>query len=162
MLTKFKNFFKKFFLINDSPHKIAAGAALGIFLGIVPGEGVLATLFFAAIFRLNKLAATAGVLATNMWTTFAVLPLAALIGSFIFQENYSDLINKFHQYNNLDTAKEFFLFSLSIFSSTFLPLLVGFFVVAGVIAIGFYFLLYYFLKKRKINGLQDRIKFRKK
>ncbi len=88
MNERIKIFFKKFFLINDTPHKIAAGAALGIFLGIVPGEGVMTTLVLASLFRFNRAAALIGVLATNMWTTLAVLPLAAGVGSFLFGENY--------------------------------------------------------------------------
>lgn len=158
---KLKNFLKRFFLINDTPHKIAGGAALGIFLGIFPGEGVLSALLFSTIFRLNKLSTTAGVLAANMWMTVVVLPAAAAVGGFLFNEKYSDLINRFYEYKHLDTIKEVILFSLSIFSETFLPLLVGFFIVAGAIAIGFYFLLYYFLKKKHIEHLKDAIRIGK-
>lgn len=154
---KFKKYIKKFFLINDTPEKVAGGAALGIFLGIFPGEGVLSTLFFSAIFRLNKLAAIAGVMATNMWMTFVVLPPSALVGSFLFHESYSDLIGKFQKYQSLDTIKETLLFSLSIFETAFLPLLVGFFVIAGAISIGFYFILYLVLKRRHIEHLKDAI-----
>jgi uncharacterized protein (DUF2062 family) len=154
---KIKKFIEKFFLINDTPQKVAGGAALGIFLGIFPGEGVLAALFFSAIFRLNKLSATAGVLATNMWMTAITLPVAAVIGSFLFDEKYSDLIGRFHEYKHLDTIKEALLFSLSIFETAFLPLLVGFVIVAGAIAIGFYFLLYSFLNKRHIGHLKDAV-----
>jgi len=161
MREKIKNFLKQFFLIDDTPNKIAAGTALGVFLGIFPGEGIFSTLFFATIFRLNKLSATAGVLATNMWTTFLVLPLSAGIGSFIFRENYSNLINQFQNYRHTDTVKEVILFSLSIFSDVALPLLVGFFIVAGAIAIGFYFLLYSFLKKRHVEHLKDTIYLKK-
>ncbi|MFH0969604.1 MAG: DUF2062 domain-containing protein [Patescibacteria group bacterium] len=161
MKNKFKNLIKQFFLINDTPQKISGGAALGIFLGIFPGEGVFSTLFFAAVFRLNKLAATAGVLATNMWMTAVALPAAAFVGGFLFNEKYSDLIRQFQNYRHTDTIKEVFLFSLSIFSQTFLPLLVGFFVVAGAISLGFYFLLLFILKRKHIEHLKDAIRIRK-
>lgn len=161
MKNNFKKFIKKFFLIDDTPQKVAGGAALGIFLGIFPGEGVLATLFFATIFRLNKLSATAGVLATNMWMTLVVLTPAALVGSFLFRENYSNLINQFQKYQQFDTIKETLFFSLSIFETTFLPLFVGFFIVAGAIAISFYFILYFFLRRRHVEHLKDKIKIRK-
>ncbi len=157
MSKKFKRFLEKFFLIDDTPHKIAAGAALGIFLGIFPGEGVLSTLFFAAIFRLNKLAATAGVLATNMWTTFLLLPPSVAIGSFLFRKNYTDLINQFYQIHHTDTLKETIFVGLYIFSKAALPILIGFLIVAGTVSVGFYFLLYYILKKRHINNLRDSI-----
>ena len=55
------------------PTKWPAGRLWELFMGITPGEGVLSTLFFAYIFRLNRLAALAGVLAFNMWTTVLAL-----------------------------------------------------------------------------------------
>ena len=85
MKKRIRDYIKQFFLIDDTPHKVAGGAALGVFLGMTPGEGVLVTLFFAYILRLNRLAALAGVLAVNMWTTVLVLPVAAAIGGLIFQ-----------------------------------------------------------------------------
>ncbi|MDO8529771.1 MAG: DUF2062 domain-containing protein [bacterium] len=159
-MSKLKKFLEKFFLIDDTPKKVAGGAALGIFLGIFPGEGVLSTLFFATIFRLNKLAATAGVLATNMWMTIVILPLAAGVGSFIFRENYSNLISQFQAYRQFDTIKEALLFSVSVLYDFALPLLVGFFIVAGAIAIGSYFLLYFFLKRKNIKHLRDKIEIK--
>lgn len=156
MFNKFKKFLKKFFLINDTPHKVAAGAALGIFLGIVPGEGVGSTLVLSSLFKFNRLSATAGVLATNMWTTAVVLPIAGIVGAFIFHTDYKKLISDFETSYHLDGWKaifdEFFLFKVA------LPIFVGFFIVAGAISIGFYFLLYFVLKKRKIEDLHHKIK----
>ena len=81
---KIKKYLKQFFLIDDTPHKVAAGFALGIFWGIMPGEGVGTTLITATILRFNRLSATAGVLASNMWSTIVVLPLAAIFGGLMF------------------------------------------------------------------------------
>ena len=145
---KIKKFFYQFFLINDTPHKVAGGAALGIFLGTTPGEGLLATLIFASLFRLNRLAATAGVLATNMWMTVAVLPLAAGTGAFIFKTNPQDLINNFHTTYNL--GMKFFL-SKIILLDLVLPLATGFIIVAGIIAMAFYLLIYFSLKYKKVE-----------
>lgn len=137
---------KRFFLINDSPHKIAAGAALGIFFGIAPGEGVATTLIFASILRFNRLAATAGVLAVNMWSTILILPLAATAGAFLFRKDYSEPIGQLHSANG-DYLKLFF--SKIMFFNITLPLLAGFFVVAGIIALAIYFLLLLLLNFRK-------------
>ena len=145
---KFKEFIKKFFLIGDTPHKIAAGAALGIFLGIIPGEGVITTLIFASLFRFNRLAATAGVLASNMWATVLILPLAAATGGFLFHTNTQELIRNFHATYHL--GLKYFL-SKIIFLDLVLPLAIGFIFVAGAIALAFYFLLYYLLKYQKIR-----------
>lgn len=148
MKEKIKRFFKQFFLINDAPHKVAAGAALGIFLGIVPGEGVAATLILASIFRFNRLSAIAGVLATNMWTTATILPPAAGVGSFLFHTSGKELIADFDRTYHL--GLKFFL-SKAILLDVALPLVAGFFIIAGVIALAFYVLLWYLLTYHKIK-----------
>ncbi|MCX6763142.1 MAG: DUF2062 domain-containing protein [Candidatus Moranbacteria bacterium] len=148
MKQKIKQYFRKFFLINDTPHKIAGGAALGIFLGIFPGEGVASTLVLSTVFRLNRLAATAGVLATNTWTTFFIVPLAAIVGGFLFHINPSILIQNFEQTFQSGLSE---FFTETIFFQIALPLLSGFFIVSGIVAIGFYFILLYLLKKDKIE-----------
>jgi uncharacterized protein (DUF2062 family) len=147
-MEKIKNFFRKFFLIDDSPHKIAAGAALGIFLGIIPGEGVLTTLVLASFFGLNRLSATAGVLATNMWTTVFVLPAAASIGSFLFHDNPEALINNFHSSYHLGWK---YFFSKIIFLDLVLPLAIGYLIISLLLALAFYFLIYFLLKYNKVK-----------
>jgi len=143
---KIKQYIRQFFLINDTPHKVAGGAALGIFLGIIPGEGVLATLVLASLLRLNRLAALAGVGAVNMWTTVLVFPLAATVGSWIFGINYEALRENFSQTSHV--GWRYFLGKAVFFDLT-LPLIVGFVVVAGTISLVVYFGLLYFLIKRK-------------
>lgn len=143
-----KAFFKKFFLIDDSPHKVAAGAALGIFLGIVPGEGVVSTLVLASLLHFNRLSATAGVLLTNMWGTVLVMPLAAFFGGKIFGVDPGKLVENFN--STFDLGFKYF-FSKIIFLDLLLPLIVGFVIVSGTIALGFYFLLYFLLKYHKIR-----------
>jgi len=146
MKQKIRDYIKQFFLIDDSPHKIAGGAALGIFMGITPGEGVLTTLFFAYILRLNRLAALAGVLAVNMWTTVLALPVAAAIGGLIFRVSPQILSNDFHETLSLGWQ---YLLNWNILRETALPLIVGYVVFAGAIAAIVYFTLLYLLAKRK-------------
>lgn len=153
MIAKIKQFFRQFFLINDNPHKVAAGAALGIFLGIVPGEGLLTSLILASIFRLNRLSATAGALAANMWTTAVVLPPAAGVGGILSGTNSRELMAGFdHAYH---LGWKFFL-SKTILFDVALPLVIGFFIVAGIIALAFYFLLYYLLVNHKIRFTKNK------
>jgi uncharacterized protein (DUF2062 family) len=137
----------KFFLINDTPHKIAAGFALGVFLGIIPGEGVTATIVLASLFGFNRLAATSGVLATNMWSTFVVLPLAGQIGAWIFRENYQSLIEQFNATYHLGFK---FLFSKYIFFEIALPMAIGFIVVALAISLSSYLIIWFLMKSRKM------------
>ena len=59
---------KKLLSLNDSPHDIALGLALGIFTGFLPLMGIQmgVVLIFALPFRkANKVAAVAGVWITN-------------------------------------------------------------------------------------------------
>ena len=146
MKKRIRDYIKQFFLIEDTPHKVAGGAALGAFLGIIPGEGVLATLFFAYIFRLNRLAALAGVLAFNMWTTFIALPAAAAIGGLIFHVSPQTLSSDFHETLGLGWH---YLFSWNVLRETAIPLLTGYVVLAGSVAAIIYFALLFLLIKRK-------------
>jgi uncharacterized protein (DUF2062 family) len=148
------NYIRKFFLIDDTPHKVAGGAALGVFMGITPGEGVLITLFFSYIFRLNRLAALAGVLAVNMWTTVVILPFAAAIGGLIFRVNPQILSNDF---NKAFTFGWKYFLNWRIFFETAVPLLVGYVVIAGAVASVVYFGLLYILIKRKRLNENERI-----
>jgi uncharacterized protein (DUF2062 family) len=141
-----RNFFKQFFLIDDTPHKIAAGAALGVFLGIAPGAGIAASVVLASIFRINRLAAIAGALATNTWTLIFALPLAAAVGGFMVGGNRTSLIAQFNQIQNLGLK---FLFTKEIFFNIVWPLTLGFVVVSGAIALFCYVLAFYLIKMHR-------------
>jgi uncharacterized protein (DUF2062 family) len=147
-IIKTKKYIKQFFLIDDTPHKVAAGFAFGVFWGIMPGEGVGTTLITAYLLRLNRLSATAGVLASNMWSTFIVLPLAAIIGGLVFRVSPEFLINSFHETYHLGWK---YFFTETIFLKILTPFFAGFFIVSLTIALFFYFLLYFLLKYKKIN-----------
>ena len=147
-IQKTKKYVKQFFLIDDTPHKVAAGFALGVFWGIMPGEGVGMTLLTAYILRLNRLSATAGVLASNMWMTFVVLPFAVSVGGFIFRVSPEFLMNSFHETYGLGWK---YFFTETIFFKILTPFFVGFFIVSIAIALFFYVLLYFPLKYKKIK-----------
>jgi len=143
---KIKYLLKKFFLINDTPHKVAAGAALGIFLGIIPGMGFLAALVLSSLFRFNRLAALIGAGIMNMWTTFLIFPPAAYAGGWMFGMKYENMKSCFENICQLG-MKNFF--SKAVFFDLTLPLIMGFLIVAGAIAFLVYFGLLYILCRRK-------------
>jgi len=143
---KIKKFFAHFFTLKDTPHNIAGGVALGVFLGILPGEGLATTLITASVLKLNRASATAGVLATNMWGTFVVLPLSTIVGGFLFNESPSHLSGQFYQTYHL--GLRYFL-SKAIFFDLALPLISGYLIVSIAIAIIFYFLMLFLLKYSK-------------
>lgn len=79
----FKSIYQKVVLIDDSPHKIAGGFALGVFLGILPGLGPIASVALAYPLRVNKAAALAGSLLTNSWFSVLTFAVALKVGSFL-------------------------------------------------------------------------------
>jgi uncharacterized protein (DUF2062 family) len=87
----FKNIYERLFKINDTPQRIALGAGLGVFSGILPGTGPLAALFLAFIFRANRAAALLGSLFTNTWLSFVTFILAVRIGAAVTAIKWQDL-----------------------------------------------------------------------
>ena len=150
LFLKFKAFLKKFFLIHDTPHKIAAGAALGLFMGIIPG-GVITTLVLASILRFNRLSAGIGALAFSVWTTALFLPPSAALGGFLFNTNTHDLasdINRIYQLGFTDLIGRQIW---PVFLDLALPLIVGLFIVGSAVSLVFYLFLFRLLKNRKLK-----------
>ena len=73
----------KLYRINDTPQKIALGFGLGVFLGVMPGAGILFALVLAWLLRLNRISALLGTLLTNTWISFVTLLLSIKVGSAI-------------------------------------------------------------------------------
>lgn len=145
-------FLKRFFLIDDTPHKIAAGAALGIFLGIAPGVGVTATIVLASICRFNRLAAITTALATNTWTLIVALPLSANVGGFLFGGSKSYLVEQFEKYYQRGFSS--FLRKEVLFDIA-LPLTTGFVVVSGIFALVCYVIILLLIKVKNFFSLHN-------
>lgn len=141
----FKNAFKKLLSIEDTPYRIAAGAALGVFFGILPG-GITVALAVALLLRLNKKSVAVCVLVTNTWSTVALLPAFAWVGSRLFEKNYLD-VDFF--YREITTHGLMYLFSNVIIRDIAVPLLVGMVVVAFLLAIVIFVLLFTILQYYK-------------
>ncbi len=56
-LPRFKELVRRLAGLSDPPEKVAGGAAIGMFLGILPGTGPLAALAVAAVLKQNRVAA---------------------------------------------------------------------------------------------------------
>jgi len=148
IIEKIKKFLLSLFTLKDSAHNIAGGLALGIFWGILPGEGVGTTLVTATLLRLNLAAATIGILASNMWSTFVILPLAVLTGGALFGHTKNDLYAQFYQTYQL--GWKYFL-SKAILFDLALPLIVGYLLVSIAIALFFYLLIFLVLKYFRVE-----------
>jgi len=127
MLRFLRLVYLKLFRINDSPHRIAFGFGLGIFLGILPGTGPIAALLLSILFRVNRASALLGAFLTNTWLSVVTLFVSIRIGSSIFGLDwqkeyaiYAELVKNFHWQN---------FFKISVLK-IFLPVMLGFLIVS--------------------------------
>lgn len=87
----FKTLYLKLFRIDDSPQKVALGFALGVFLGVMPGMGLIAALAVAFIIKANRAAALLGSILTNTWLSIPVFFLALKAGSAVTGTSYENI-----------------------------------------------------------------------
>jgi uncharacterized protein len=88
----------KIMRLSDPPEKIALGASIGVFMGILPtfGVGIVLALILAAVVRANKAAAVLGSLVMNPLTTPFFWSLSVLVGSVLMGEDYHKILEKVH------------------------------------------------------------------
>lgn len=123
--------------IDDTPQKIASGAGLGIFLGVLPGTGPVAALTLALFFKLNRAAALAGSLLTNTWINFVTFPLAVKLGSIVLRLDWRDVYRSGAALVNDFSWRS--LFAL-VFTKAIFALLLGYLLVGLVAGIFVYFI----------------------
>ena len=141
-----KSIAKKILHINDSPHRIALGFALGVFFGIVPGVGPIASTTVALMLRVNVAAALTASLVTNTWLSIVTWVLSLKIGSLVTGVNAQDLYVQGQQLiQNFTWSK---LWDASIVT-ILKPLLIGNLIVAGVISFAVYLIMLKILLVRK-------------
>lgn len=125
----------KLFRINDSPQKIALGFGMGVFLGVLPGAGPIASLFLAMLFRVNRASALLGCLLTNTWISIVAFLLSIKVGSIIMRLDWHSVHTSYLQF-----IKDFHWVNLLKLSAlkVVLPVIVGYFVVSFAFAAVFY------------------------
>ena len=121
----FSYLYGKLFRLNDSPQRIAIGFGFGVFLGMLPGTGPVASLVMAALLRVNKAAALLGSLLTNTWLSLVCLFLAIKSGDWIFGSKHSGIFN------------------------LIMPVLAGYFIISLGLGILAFFLILTYLKFRR-------------
>lgn len=139
----------KLFRINDTPQKIALGFGIGIFLGIMPGTGLLAAIGAAFVLRINRASALLGSLLVNTWINVVTFVFAVKIGAGVtgadWQQIYADsylTLKGFH----------FMKFLQLSLPKVVLPIIIGFFIIAlcaGLISYIMVLILFKGFKKRK-------------
>jgi uncharacterized protein (DUF2062 family) len=113
--------------INDSPHKIAFGLGLGVFLGIFPGTGILAALVLSWILRVNKTSAIIGTLITNTWLSIGTFILSIKIGSALLKIDWQVIYNQWNAF--IETFHWQHLFAPAILN-IILPIMLGYVIIA--------------------------------
>jgi uncharacterized protein (DUF2062 family) len=81
-LTRYR-WYRRFIKLQASPHAIAGGMALGLFIGMSPffGLHVITAVALAALFKWSKITALIGVQITNALTAPVIYPVNYWIGS---------------------------------------------------------------------------------
>lgn len=147
MASKVKDFlYRKLFVINDTPQKIAIGFGLGVFTGILPGAGPLAALFLAFVFKANRASSLVASLLTNTWLSLATFFLAIKTGSAIFKVSWESLNNDWRIALSRWHWQD--LFSASILRIA-LPVLCGYVIVSLALGLISYAVLLSILKIRR-------------
>jgi len=124
----------KLFRIHDTPQRIALGAGIGVFLGIIPGTGPIAALFMALVLRVNRAAALLGSLLTNTWLSILTFFLSIKLGASIMRVDGQDVQRNWVQF--LKDFKIITLFKLTTLK-IILPVIIGYLVIGfclGLIA----------------------------
>ena len=121
--------------LDDPPHKVALGLALGIFVGFIPIMGIqmAVVLPFAVLLRGNKTAAIGGVWVTNPVTVIPIYYLNYKVGMVLL--NAPEL--SWARFQDLFTTMTLDKF-LTLGSSLLAPLFAGGLVVAVVVSVPTY------------------------
>ena len=141
-----KSAVKKIIHLNDSPHRVASGFALGVFFGIVPGVGPIASTAVALMLRVNVAAAVTASLVTKTGLRIIAWVLSLKIGSFVTGVDAGELTVQGQQLiQNFRWSKLWDVEIIKILK----PLLIGNLIVASVISLVVYLVVFKILADRK-------------
>ena len=142
-----KSLYDEFVLMKDTPHNIALGFAVGVFLGILPFTGVLAAIGVALFFRLNKAGAILGSALTNTWVSFLILAAAIQLSC-----GFLGLSAQQVQLRILDLFKNFSWLKVSGIWEILLSVAAGFLILSILLSMLSYFLCLGFIYIKKPRG----------
>ncbi len=135
------------FKLNNTPHEIALGVAMGVFIAITPLYGLHTIMVVAAAFLIRRVNKVAILLGTNISTTptFPFITWAGYaIGRFILGESYPPL--------QWSTFKHF---NYKQLLNLYFPLFIGSVVLGLMLAVFFYFVTLWFIVARKKSKLKQ-------
>lgn len=141
IVREIKEFFITLVELNNTPHEIALGVAVGVFIGITPLYGfhtVLAVLFAMLIPRTHKVAIIIGSNISIPVTAPFISWTGYQIGKFLLNKSYPDI--------ELSSLKHF---NYSGIVDILYPLFLGSFVLGIIGGFVFYFIILCTIKKKR-------------
>ncbi len=157
--------------IEDTPHKISLGVALGLFIAYSPllGLHLLQILVFSILLRANKFAAFASTWVSNVFTYGIIYYPSYILGKVIcdFFPNYlalddrqvSALFDKLFAPSSMLTGfytKEYWSQFWTLLKQIGPELWIGCTILGGAIAVVSYFICYYLIKSRRAKNPHRR------
>ena len=139
--------------LDDTPHKIAMGFALGIFIGFVPIMGVqmAVVLPFALAFRGNKGAAVSGVWITNPVTVIPIYYVNYVVGLWFTPYAHMTWADFSAVFADIDTGR-----FLQLGAELLVPLFVGGTILGAVLGVPTYFATKAFVIRYRLKRQQRR------
>ncbi|MFH1072349.1 MAG: DUF2062 domain-containing protein [Nanoarchaeota archaeon] len=133
---KTKQFLKTFAQTNTTPHEIALGFSIGIFIGIFPTPGIslILALFVIWLFKVNRLAVLLGLPIANPLTSPVFFIAGTKLGSWILGTGINVMELKFSWQTFLSVLREY---------------LIGVTLIALFFSVLSYFLVYAIVKQHK-------------
>lgn len=133
--------------LNNTPHEIALGVAVGVFIGITPLYGfhtVLAVLFAMLIPRTHKVAIIIGSNISLPFTAPFITWAGYRIGRFLLNTDFPNI--------GLSSLKHF---SYKEVAGILYPLFLGSFVLGVIAGFMIYFIVLFAIKKKRSKGQSE-------
>ena len=162
LFSSFIKVYERFIKIRGEPRNIALGFALGLFVGMSPTMGfqIAIAVFFAALFKWNKISAAIGVWITNPVTAPFIYGITYVTGTKLLGIKTAYILNaEIH----LDTVHKILHKAPEIFWA----LIIGGVIVGLPLAVAGYYISYSAITryqedvKRKIAKQKERLALRK-
>jgi uncharacterized protein (DUF2062 family) len=123
---------RKLVRTNDTPQKVAVGAGIGVFTGILPGAGPFAAYLIATAVKANKASALVFSAVTNTWLSVVLFVTAIHTGSIVCGLRWQDVYNRWLSLKDGFSWRDIFHTSMA---DVVIPIAAGFLINAVCAAI---------------------------
>ena len=129
-------------MLDDTPHSIALGTAIGLFIGFTPTVGiqmvivVILAFLTSRLFRFNRVAALIAVYVSNPFTMVPIYWFNYRIGTLFFEETVAP--EEFARLLHYNSFAEWAETLRAVFVTVGAPLLLGSLVVSSVVGLASY------------------------